>query len=136
MNIPMSQFCARIRGVLLRCLAASVVAGSLAACGGGDVSVGIGVGVIVPVQPPAIAPLALALTRVGPADIEVAWSDAPFVASFLVVRNGSALISVPTTRVIDSSVYINATYCYLVEGYDARGRLVASSSNGCITVFP
>ena len=130
----MSLFSARIRSVLGRCLAASAVAGSLAACGGGGVSVGIGV--TVPVYPPSIAPLTLYLDRVGPADIEVAWSDDPYVSSFLVIRNGSALISVPTTRVIDSSVYFNETYCYRVEGYDFRGWLVASSSTGCLTVFP
>ena len=131
----MLLFTAFKRSFLVRCLAASVLAGGLAACGGGG-DLAVGIGVIVPVQPPSLAPPALALTRLGPADIEVAWSDDPLVASFLVLRNGSALISVPTTRVIDSSVYINATYCYQVQGYDFRGWLVASSSTGCLTVFP
>ncbi len=119
----------------LRSTAAVVMLVGLAACGGGgggSVEVGVGVDVV----EPAVAPLSMALTRVGPQAIEVDWSDDPFVASFLVVRDGHVLAEVTTTSLIDASVFIDETYCYQVEGYDAARVLVAASSIGCITVFP
>jgi hypothetical protein len=121
------------RSFLLRSAAASIALGGLAACGGGG---GSDVGVVVAVQQPAVAPLTLALTRVGPEAIEVDWSDDPHVVSFLVLRDGLALATVTSTTLIDNSVLINGTYCYQVQGHDAAGQLVAASSNGCITVFP
>ena len=67
--------------------------------------------------------------------LEIDWSDDPFVASFLVVRDDHVLAEVTTTSLVDASVFIDETYCYQVEGYDAARRLVAASSIGCITVF-
>ena len=132
----MSHMNALTRSFLLRSAAASIILGVLAACGGGGGGGGGGfVAVGVPVQQTAVAPLTLALTRVGPQAIEVAWSDDPFVASFLVLRDGFALATVTTTSLIDNSVFINETYCYQVQGHDASGQLVAASSTGCITVF-
>lgn len=132
----MSPITAFTRSFLLRSVAASILLGGLAACGGGGGGGGgsVGVGVVVPVQT-AVAPLALALTRVGPEAVEVAWSDDAFVASFLVLRDGFALTSVTTTRLIDATAFANATYCYQVQGYDATGLLVAASSTGCITII-
>ena len=120
-----------------RSAAAVLLLGALAGCGGGgggSVEVGVGVDVVDP--GPAVAPLAMALTRVGPQAIEIDWSDDPFVASFLVVRDDHVLAEVTTTSLVDASVFIDETYCYQVEGYDAARRLVAASSIGCITVFP
>lgn len=131
----MSHMNALTRSLLLRSAAASIILGVLAACGGGGGGGGGFVAVGVPVQQTAVAPLTLALTRVGPQAIEVAWSDDPFVASFLVLRDGFALATVATTSLIDNSVFINETYCYQVHGHDASGRLVAASSTGCVTVF-
>ena len=128
----MSHITAFTRSFLLRSAAASIVLGSLAACGGGSVDVGV----VVPVQQPVVAPLTLVLTRVGPEAIEVDWSDDPYVASFLVIRDGFSLATVTTTSLIDSSVLINGTYCYQVQGYDAAGLLVAASSSGCVTILP
>ena len=128
----MSHITAFTRSFLLRSAAASIVLGSLAACGGGSVDVGV----VVPVQQPVVAPLTLVLTRVGPEAIEVDWSDDPYVASFLVLRDGFSLATVTTTSLIDSSVLINGTYCYQVQGYDAAGLLVAASSSGCVTILP
>jgi len=132
----MSLMTAFTRSVLLRIAAASMVLGSLAACGGGG-EVSVGVGVVVPVQPPVIAPLTLVLTRVGPEAVQVDWSDDPAVASFVVLRDGLTLATVTTTTsVIDASAFINGTFCYEVQGYDASGLLVAASSIGCITILP
>lgn len=119
-----------------RSTAALLLVGALAGCGGGgggSVEVGVGVDVVDP--GPEVAPLAMALTRVGPQAIEIDWSDDPFVASFLVVRDDHVLAEVTTTSLVDASVFIDETYCYQVEGYDAARRLVAASSIGCITVF-
>ena len=118
--------------------AAALLLGVLVGCGGGgggSVEVGVGVDVVDP--GPEVAPLAMALTRVGPQAIAIDWSDDPFVASFLVVRDGHVLAEVrTTTSLVDASVFVDETYCYEVEGYDAALRLVALSSVGCITVFP
>ncbi len=127
----MSHMTAFTRSFVLRSAAALIILGSLAACGGGDVSV------VASVSQPAVAPLTLALTRVGPEAVEVDWSDDPDVASFLVLRDGYALATVTfTTSLIDTSVLVNGTYCYQVQGYDVSGVLVAATSSGCITIFP
>lgn len=119
------------RSVLLRCMAASIVLGSLVACGGG----GVAVAVVAPAQP-VVTQLQLALTRVGPQAVEVDWSDDPDVYSFDVLRDGNLLATVNTLSVIDNTVYFNGTYCYQVDGYDASGLLVASTDSGCITIVP
>ena len=123
------------RSILLRSVLVAITLGGLAACGGGG---SVDVGVVVPVQPPAIALLTLVLTRVGPEAIEVDWSDDPRVARFLVLRDGYALATTTTTTttLIDNSVIVNETYCYQVQGQDAAGYLVSATSNGCISIIP
>ncbi|WP_142817626.1 hypothetical protein [Rhodoferax sediminis] len=124
----MPHMTAFTRSFLLRSVAALIISGSLAACGGGgDVTV---------VASPAVAPLTLALTRVGPEAVQVDWSDDSYVASFQVVRDGYPLATVTTTSLVDASVLVNETYCYQVQGYDAAGQLVAATSSGCITIIP
>ncbi len=124
----MSHMTAFTRSFLLRSAAVLIILASLAACGGGgDVTVAAS---------PAVAPLTLVLTRVGPEAVQVDWSDDPYVASFQVVRDGYPLATVTTTSLIDASVLINETYCYQVQGYDGVGVLVAASSSGCITIIP
>ena len=129
----MSYMTAFKRSLLLRGVLVAITLGGLAACGGGGSAE---VGVIVPVRPPAIAPLTLVLTRVGPESIAVDWSDDPSVASFVVLRNGYVLATTTTTTLIDNSVFVNETYCYQVQGQDAVGNLVAATSNGCISIIP
>lgn len=119
------------RNLLLRGALVAMSLGTLSACGGGGGEVGVGV--VVP-GGSYVAPLALSLTRVGPQAIEIAWSDDPYVAQFLVVRDGRVLTSVNANSLVDASVFVDQTYCYQVEGYDGRGVLVAISSTGCITV--
>lgn len=130
----MSYMTIFMRSILLRSVLVAITLGGLAACGGGG---SVDVGVVVPVQPPAIAPLTLVLTRVGPEAIEVDWSDDPRVARFLVLRDGYLLATTTTTTtLIDASVIVNETYCYQVQGQDAAGYLVAATSNGCISIIP
>lgn len=130
----MSYMTALKRKFFLRSVLVAITLGGLAACGGGD-SANVGIGVVVPVQPPAIAPLALTLTRIGPETVELDWSDDPRIARFFILRDGYALATTTTaTTLIDSSVFINETYCYQVQGQDAAGYLVATTSNGCISI--
>lgn len=129
----MSYVTAFKRSFLLRSILVAITLGGLGACGGGG---SVDVGVVVPVQPPAIAPLTLVLTRVGPEAIEVDWSDDPRVARFLVLRDGYVLATTTTTTLIDNSVIVNETYCYQVQGQDTAGYLVAATSNGCISIIP
>ena len=129
----MSYMTAFKRSLLLRGVLVAITLGGLAACGGGGSAE---VGVIIPVRPPAIAPLTLVLTRVGPESIAVDWSDDPSIASFVVLRNGYVLATTTTTTLIDNSVFVNETYCYQVQGQDAVGNLVAATSNGCISIIP
>ena len=132
----MSYMTAFKRLFFLRSVLVALALGSLTACGGG-VSANVGIGVAVPVQPPAIAPFALTLTRVGPEAVELDWSDDPRIARFFILRDGYALATTTsTTTLIDSSVFVNETYCYQVQGQDAAGYLVAATSNGCISIIP
>ena len=116
---------------LLRAGMVLVVVSSLTACGGGaELTVGIDPG------PPPVAPLGIALTRVGPEAIEIDWSDDPDVATFVVRRDGYALATVTTTALIDASVLLNEQYCYRVSGYDVSGALIAASATACVTLLP
>ena len=107
----------------------------IAGCGGGgDVSGSV----VVVVPPPApITALGIVLTRTGPQTVQVDWTDDPYVASFTVSRDGYVLASgITTTTLIDQSVVFNQTYCYLVDGYDGHGYLIAQSDPACITIVP
>ena len=118
-------------GPRLRTFTALICVLMVAACGGGGDA-----GVVVVASPPSVAPLAIALTRVGPNAIQVDWSDDPYVASFTVRRDGYALATVASLTLIDASVFVNQSYCYQVSGYDPSGLLVAASDSACVTVFP
>ena len=85
---------------------------------------------------PAITPLAIALTRVGPNAIEVDWSNDPHVAGFAVNRDGFTLATVASLTLIDTSVIVDQSYCYQVSGYDPSGMLISASDTACVTVFP
>ena len=119
-------------GAGLRIFAAVICILMVAGCGGGGGSAEV----VVVDSPPSIAPLAIALTRVGPEAIEVAWSDDPYVATFTVRRDGYTLVSVNSNILIDASVVVDSSYCYQVSGYDRSGQLVAISDVACVTIFP
>ena len=106
-----------------------------AGCGGGGDG---GASVVVVVPPPApITALGIVLTRTGPQTVQVDWTDDPAVADFTVSRDGYLLASnVTSTTLIDQSVSFNQTYCYLVDGYDGGGNLIAQSDPACITILP
>jgi hypothetical protein len=100
----------------------------LAACGGG----GSAEFVVVADGSSALR-LDIGLSRVGPGAIQVAWSDDPYVESFLVARNGLTLVdSVNATSVVDSSVVFNVEYCYQVFGYDFDGHLISATEEACV----
>lgn len=119
-------------GAGLRIIATVICILMVAGCGGGGGSAEV----VVVASPPSIAPLAIALTRVGPEAIEVAWSDDPYVATFTVRRDGYTLVRVNSNILIDASVVIDSSYCYQVSGYDPSGQLVAISDVACVTIFP
>lgn len=120
----------------IRRLAAAIgltFAALTAGCGGG----GDGSVVVVVPQPAPITALGIVLTRTGPQTVQVDWSDDPAVADFTVSRDGFLLASnVTSTTLIDRSVSFNQTYCYLIDGYDRRGNLIAQSDPACITIVP
>jgi hypothetical protein len=124
-----------IRRWLLGCALGALVLGGLTACGGGG-SGYVEVSVPVIVQHPIVAPLAFALTRVGPQAIELDWSDNPYVDYFVVLRDGYLLATVDDVALIDNGVYFNETHCYQVQGYNRARQLLAASSVGCLTVYP
>jgi len=104
-----------------------------AGCGGGGDG---GVFVVVPAPAPITA-LGIVLTRTGPLTVQVDWTDDLSVAYFTVSRDGYLLASnVLSTTLIDHSVSFDQTYCYLVDGYDGRGNLIAQSDPACITIVP
>lgn len=122
----------------IKLVAALAMALCLVACGGGGEGYG-GVYVDVPVQqavPAAPIQLSLDLVPVGPNALEISWSDYPYVSSYSVLRDGSSLASVAGTSLVDASLYYRGTYCYQVQGYDARGRLIATTRVGCIPFEP
>ncbi len=106
-----------------------------AGCGGGGDG---GASVVVVVPPPApITALGIVLTRTGPETVQVDWTDDPDVTDFAVSRDGYLLASnLNSTTLIDHSVVFDQTYCYLVDGYDGRGNLIAQSDPACITIVP
>ena len=69
--------------------------------------------------------------------MQVDWSDDTYVTDFTVSRDGYVLASyVNSTTLIDQSVVFDQTYCYLVDGYDDGGNLIAQSDPACITIVP
>ncbi len=127
---PMSYFIRRFAAAL-GLMSVALIAG----CGGGGDS-GSGVVVVVP-PPPPITALGIVLTRTGPQTVQVDWTDDPYVTDFTVSRDGYVLASyVTSTTLIDRSVVYDQTYCYLVDGYDSLGNLIAQSDPACITIVP
>lgn len=123
---------------LIRRFAAALVlmfVALIAGCGGGGDGGG---SVVVVVPPPApITALGIVLTRTGPQTVQVDWTDDPDVTDFTVSRDGFVLASnVTSATLIDQSVFFDQTYCYLVDGYDGRGNLIAQSDPACITIVP
>ncbi len=117
-------------GSHLRIFAALFCLSLITACGGG------GAEEVVVESPSPVAWLAIDLTRVGPNAVQVDWSDDPYVASFIVSRDGYDLAIINSLSFIDAAVMIDQSYCYDVSGYDSFGMLVALSDIACLTVVP
>ena len=93
---------------LLRTAAALICVAAVSGCGGG----GYAEIVVADDGPAPIALLDIALTRVGPEAIEIDWSDDPYVARFIIRRDGYKLANVNATTLIDASVFVDECYCY------------------------
>lgn len=119
--------------VLLASVAALAVAIALGGCGGGVDVVAV---VDSPPGPPPITALSIRLTQVGPATVQVDWSDDPAVYQYSVERNGYAFANVIATSIVDASVAPTGQYCYQVSGYSFRGDLLATTDTACIVVAP
>lgn len=76
------------------------------------------------------------MTQTGPQTVQVDWTDDSYVSDFTVSRDGYVLASVTSTTLIDQSVVFDQSYCYLVDGYDSQGNLIAQSDPACITIVP
>jgi hypothetical protein len=122
----------RASRLLLKLLVASCVAATVSACGGG---VAIEVAASLPPSPPVVA-LGIHLTQTAPDQVRVDWSNDPDVHQYVVVRNGTDFANVMTITLFDTSVLVNAQYCYQVSGYDLVGNLIAASDTACIVVAP
>ena len=117
----------RIRILSVRLVLALSLAAVLAGC---EVSVATDPVVV------AVLPLDLQVTRIGPEEVQLDWSDDPDAAIFLVTRNGFELARVPTLSLIDASVVFDFRYCYQVSGLDHAGIVISISNPACLTIFP
>ena len=124
-----------IRGVRIS-IATIGLATTLVGCGGGLEVAAVVAAPPPPPPPPPITALAIRLTQVGPAAVQVDWSDDPDVYQFYVERNGYALANVMATTLVDYSVAPTGQYCYQVSGYSLHGDLLAATDTACIVVSP
>ena len=118
----------RFRILSVRFVLALSLATVLAGC---EVSVAID-----PVVATPVLPLDLQVTRIGPEEVQLDWSDDPDAAIFLVTRNGFELARVSTLSLIDASVVFDFRYCYQVSGLDHAGVVISISNPACLTIFP
>lgn len=91
-------------------------------------------------QPPA-TPVITSITAKAATQVDLAWSastDNIGVAGYQIIRNGSALTSVPaaTLSFSDSSAAANTTYSYSVRAFDAAGNYSSPSSSATVTTPP
>lgn len=88
-------------------------------------------------QPPT-APAITSITAKAATQVDLAWSastDNAGVAGYQIIRNGSALTSVPAAALSfsDSSAAANTTYSYSVRAFDAAGNYSSPSSSATVT---
>ncbi|MCU1232338.1 MAG: Allergen V5/Tpx family protein [Candidatus Solibacter sp.] len=87
-------------------------------------------------------PTAPTLTSVSPkssTEADLSWtasSDNVGVAGYQILRNGSALTTVPASAgsFADTSVQAGATYAYSVKAFDAAGNTSAASNTVSVTI--
>jgi chitodextrinase len=88
---------------------------------------------------PPTAPGTPAATSVTSAQVGLAWtpaSDNVGVEGYLVVRNGSAIATVPGTNYTDSTVAAGTSYSYQIVAYDAAGNTTPGGTRAVTTLAP
>jgi len=88
---------------------------------------------------PPTAPGTPAATSVTSAQVGLAWAPATDnvgVEGYLVVRNGSAIATVPGTSYTDSTVAASTSYSYQIVAYDAAGNTTPSGTRAVTTLAP
>ena len=90
------------------------------------------------VQPPTI-PTLVSATGISATEADLAWtasSDNVGVAGYQIIRNGSAVKSVPATALAwaDTTVSASATYVYSVKAYDGAGNYSNASNSMQVTI--
>jgi uncharacterized protein YkwD/single-stranded DNA-binding protein len=87
-------------------------------------------------QPPT-TPAITSITAKAATQVDLAWSastDNIGVAGYQIVRNGSALTSVPAATLVysDSTAAANTTYNYSVRAFDAGGNYSSPSASAAV----
>ena len=91
-------------------------------------------------QPPVAPTLVSAIAR-SPSEVDLAWlasTDNVGVAGYQIIRNGSAISSVPGTMLTsaDTAVSGSSTYTYSIKAYDAAGNYSVASNLIQVTTPP
>ncbi|HEX9114291.1 MAG TPA: fibronectin type III domain-containing protein, partial [Nitrospirota bacterium] len=85
---------------------------------------------------PPSAPAGLTATPTSATQISVAWTastDATYVMSYRVSRDGGEIATVPSPGFVDTGLAANTQYCYTVKAIDAAGNISAYSNQICST---
>jgi len=88
---------------------------------------------------PPTAPGTPAVTSVTSSQVGLSWTaatDNVGVEGYLVVRNGSAIATVPGTSYTDSTVAANTSYSYQIVAFDAAGNTTPSGTRAVTTLAP
>ena len=86
------------------------------------------------------APTLISATATGPSEVDLLWTastDNVGIAGYQILRNGSALISVPSAWLTyaDTTVSASSTYTYTVKAFDAAGNYSAASNSVSATTL-
>ena len=88
---------------------------------------------------PPTAPGTPAATSVTSSQVGLSWTPATDnvgVEGYLVVRNGSAIATVPGTSYTDSTVAAGTSYSYQIVAYDAAGNTTPGGTRAVTTLAP
>jgi chitodextrinase len=88
---------------------------------------------------PPTAPGTPAATSVTSSQVGLSWTaatDNVGVEGYLVIRNGSAIATVPGTSYTDSTVAANTSYSYQIVAFDAAGNTTQSGTRAVTTLAP
>jgi fibronectin type 3 domain-containing protein len=88
---------------------------------------------------PPTPPGTPAATSVTSSQVRLSWAPATDnvgVEGYLVVRNGSAIATVPGTSYTDSTVAAGTSYSYKIVAFDAAGNTTPSGTRAVTTLAP